>query len=258
MTDRAHMPATHASPNLLCYEELLAAQSDRYDWPVFDENLASSICYTSGTTGNPKGVLYSHRSTLLHTFAAALPDALIILRRDVILPGRADVPRQRVGHSVRSARWWAPSWCFPGPALDGKSLHELIEAEKVTVSAGVPTVWQGLLGTWSSTICASRRCADDRRRRGAAAGDAAHVRGEVRRRRVARVGHDRAVARSARVCALRPKHDGLDARALYASRRKQGRGVFGIDMKIVDPRRQRAAVGWQGVRRPPTCAGRGS
>ena len=78
MTDRAHMPAAEVAariPNLLCYEELLEAQDDRYAWPEFDENTASSLCYTSGTTGNPKGVLYSHRSTVLHAYAAAMPDA---------------------------------------------------------------------------------------------------------------------------------------------------------------------------------------
>ena len=86
MTDRAHMPATTAIPNLLCYEELLAVESDDYDWLEFDENLASSMCYTSGTTGNPKGVLYSHRSTLLHTMSVALPDALCFSAKDVIFP----------------------------------------------------------------------------------------------------------------------------------------------------------------------------
>ena len=86
MTDRAHMPADAKIPGLLCYEELLEAQDDAYAWPNFDENLASSLCYTSGTTGNPKGVLYSHRSTVLHTYAAALPDALNCSQRDAILP----------------------------------------------------------------------------------------------------------------------------------------------------------------------------
>ena len=89
MTDRAHMPAPEVAatiPGLLCYEDLMGAQDDAYTWPSFDENTASSLCYTSGTTGNPKGVLYSHRSTVLHTFAAALPDALNCSARDSILP----------------------------------------------------------------------------------------------------------------------------------------------------------------------------
>jgi acyl-CoA synthetase (AMP-forming)/AMP-acid ligase II len=86
MSDRAHMPAATTLPGLQCYEELLEQQDDRYHWPQFDENTASSLCYTSGTTGNPKGVLFSHRSTLLHTYAAALPDALNLSARDVVLP----------------------------------------------------------------------------------------------------------------------------------------------------------------------------
>src|SRR5512137_2244877 len=144
MTDRAHMPADSKVPGLLCYEERLADASDRFDWPSFDENSASSLCYTSGTTGNPKGALYSHRSTLLHTYAAALPDALNCSANDVILPV---VPMFHVN------AWGLPyvacmvgaKLVFPGPWLDGKSLHDLFEAEGVTVSAGVPTVWQGLL-----------------------------------------------------------------------------------------------------------------
>src|SRR5690349_9223869 len=86
MTDRTRMPASTAIPNLLCYEDLVAGESDVFDWPNFDENTASSLCYTSGTTGNPKGALYSHRSTMLHTFASALPDALNISAKETILP----------------------------------------------------------------------------------------------------------------------------------------------------------------------------
>src|SRR6478735_8965256 len=86
MTDRSRMPASTAIPNLLCYEDLLCAQADSFDWPLFDENTASSLCYTSGTTGNAKGALYSHRSTMLHTYAAALPDGLSCSSRDTILP----------------------------------------------------------------------------------------------------------------------------------------------------------------------------
>ncbi len=150
MTDRAHMPAITSIPDLLCYEDLIEMHVDDFVWPTFDENSASSLCYTSGTTGNPKGVLYSHRSTLLHTYAAALPDALNCSERDIILPV---VPMFHVN------AWGLPYMAcmvgaklvFPGPLLDGKSLYELFEAEKVTLSAGVPTVWQGLLAHVEAT-----------------------------------------------------------------------------------------------------------
>ena len=115
-----------------------------YDWPALDENTASSLCYTSGTTGNPKGALYSHRSTVLHAYAAALPDVMRLSARDSVLPV---VPMFHVN------AWGLPyaaalTGCklvFPGPNMDGKSLYELFEGEKVSFAAGVPTVWQMLL-----------------------------------------------------------------------------------------------------------------
>src|SRR3954468_24515111 len=147
MTDRAHMPTVMPGSALAgahCYEDLVEAQNDELEWPTFDEKTASCLCYTSGTTGNPKGVLYSHRSTLLHAYAAALPDALNLSAADAILPV---VPMFHVN------AWGLPYSCalmgaklvFPGPHLDGKSLHEMFEKEGVTMSAGVPTVWLGLL-----------------------------------------------------------------------------------------------------------------
>jgi acyl-CoA synthetase (AMP-forming)/AMP-acid ligase II len=143
MTDRAHMPKENI-PKLLCYEELLAAESGDYSWPTFDENTASGLCYTSGTTGHPKGVLYSHRTTILHSYAASLPDVFNCSARTVMLPV---VPMFHVN------AWGTPYFAalngaklvFPGAALDGKSLYELFETEKVTTTAGVPTVWLGLL-----------------------------------------------------------------------------------------------------------------
>ncbi len=144
LADRAHMPAQTSIPDLLSYEDLLAAESGDYDWPEFDENCASSICYTSGTTGHPKGAVYSHRSTILHAYGASLPDAMAMSAKDVVLPV---VPMFHVN------AWGIPyaaalvgcKLVMPGPHLDGKSLYELFEAEQVNYSAGVPTVWLGLL-----------------------------------------------------------------------------------------------------------------
>ena len=139
------LPADSGIPNLVSYEAWLPGQSSTYRWPQFDENTASSLCYTSGTTGNPKGVLYSHRSTLLHAYAAALPDSLNLSARDSVLPV---VPMFHVNAwgIPYSAALTGCKLVFPGPAMDGKSIYELIESEKVSYAAGVPTVWQMMLG----------------------------------------------------------------------------------------------------------------
>lgn len=143
MTDRAHMPAT-SLPNALCYEELLAAEDDDYRWPVFDENAASALCYTSGTTGRPKGVLYSHRSSMLHTFTVCAGDGIGINARDSILPV---VPMFHVNGwgIVYAAAMSGAKLVLPGAGMSGELLYELLDAEKVTFSAGVPTIWLGLL-----------------------------------------------------------------------------------------------------------------
>lgn len=143
MTDEENMPET-ALPNVYCYETLLSVQDDDYDWPQFDENTASSMCYSSGTTGNPKGVLYSHRSTVLHAWAAATPDMLGIAARDAVLPV---VPMFHVNAwgLPYTATMVGAKLVMPGMRMDGESIHELINDEGVTFSAGVPTVWLGLL-----------------------------------------------------------------------------------------------------------------
>ena len=144
MTDEAHMPET-SLPNAMCYETLLAAESSDYDWPQFDEMTASSLCYTSGTTGNPKGVLYAHRSTVLHSFAVCMQDVLGLSSRDTVLPV---VP---MFHANAWGLAYAAPMCgaklvMPGAAMDGESIYQLVDEEKVTMSAGVPTVWLMLLG----------------------------------------------------------------------------------------------------------------
>jgi len=233
MTDRAHMPQNTRIAGLLCYEDLLESGSDQFAWPEFDENTAASLCYTSGTTGNPKGVLYSHRSTVLHTFAAALPDALNCSVSDVILPV---VPMFHVN------AWGLPyvacmvgaKLVFPGPALDGKSLHELFENEGVTLSAGVPTVWQGLLAHVEANSLSFRTM-----RRTVIGGSAcppAMIRTFQERHQV-HVLHAWGMTELSplgTVCSFKPRHLALSQEERLAVQSKQGHALFGVDMKIVD------------------------
>jgi fatty-acyl-CoA synthase len=126
------------------YEALLAPCSDAFEFPMLDENAASMICYTSGTTGNPKGVVYSHRSMVMHTIVACMADSLAVGERDIVLP---------VVPMFHAAAWGLPyaavmagsNLVFPGPHLDAKSILELMQDEKVTIAAGVPTIWLGIL-----------------------------------------------------------------------------------------------------------------
>ena len=148
MCDRASMPLV--VPEALCFEELIAGQDANYTWPEFNERNAAALCYTSGTTGNPKGALYSHRSTVLHTFASVAPDGLSISAQETVLPV---VPMFHVN------AWGIPYACamagaklvMPGRDLDGKSLHELLDGEKVSLTAAVPAVWLGLLNHLRAT-----------------------------------------------------------------------------------------------------------
>ena len=235
MTDRAHLPeAAKSIPNLLVYEDLIDSQpDDAFEWPLFDENTASSLCYTSGTTGNPKGVLYSHRSTILHTMAAALPDALNCSARDVILPV---VPMFHVN------AWGLPyvgcmtgaKLVFPGAALDGKSLYELFESEKVTLSAGVPTVWQALLGH-----CDAGNLKFSTMRRTVIGGSACPP-------AMIRTFHDRydvqvlhawgmtEMSPLGTACTFKARHLDMSQEERFGVMARQGRAIYGVDMKVVD------------------------
>ena len=228
----ADLPEDSGIADLLCYETLLDSGSDAAPWPVFDEQRASTLCYTSGTTGNPKGVLYSHRSTMLHAFAGALPDALNCSARDVIMPV---VPMFHVN------AWGLPyvacmvgaKLVFPGPAMDGKSLYDLLEAEQVTVSAGVPTIWQGLLAyadlnrlTFSSmrrTVIGGAACPPAMLQR------FQHQHGV----QVLHAWGMTELSPLGTVATLKGGQGGLTAAQREALQGKQGRVPFGIDMQIV-------------------------
>jgi len=233
MADAEKLPAQSAATPLLAYEPLVEAAPDEFEWPALDENTASSLCYTSGTTGNPKGVLYSHRSTVLHAYAAALPDVMSLSASDVILPV---VPMFHVN------AWGLPyaaalvgcKIVFPGPALDGKSLHDLFEAEGVTMSAGVPTVWQGLL----SYVEANGLAFSTMRRTviGGSACPPAMMRAFEEKYRVT-VVHAWGMSETSPLGtsgALKSKHASMSAEERYAVKFKQGIALAGVDLKIVD------------------------
>ena len=139
-----------ALPDVKFYDALIADHSAQFEWPSFDENTASSLCYTSGTTGNPKGALYSHRSTILHTYAICLPDSLNLSANNVMLPV---VPMFHVNAwgTPYAAAMVGCTFVLPGPGLDGASLVHMIDEYKVTVALGVPTIWQGLLAAAKQT-----------------------------------------------------------------------------------------------------------
>jgi acyl-CoA synthetase (AMP-forming)/AMP-acid ligase II len=233
LCDADKLPADSGIPGLISYEAWIGGQSDRYTWPVFDENTASSMCYTSGTTGNPKAALYSHRSTILHAYAASLPDSMCISARDAILPV---VPMFHVNAwgIPYAAAMTGAKLVFPGGALDGKSVYELIEAEGVTFAAGVPTVWQMLLGhmkpaglkfsTLQRTVIGGSACPPamiDAFREDYDV-DVLHAWGMTE------------LSPLGTVCTLKNKHLKMPADAQMKIRMKQGRCIYGIEMKIVD------------------------
>jgi fatty-acyl-CoA synthase len=144
LCDAINMPGMPGMANVLCYEELIAAHGDEFNWPQFDERSAAALCYTSGTTGNPKGALYSHRSIVLNALSACLPGLVSLSPRDTVLPA---VPMFHVnGWCIPyAAPIGGATLVLPGQRLDAPSLYELLESQKVTVTAGVPTIWIALV-----------------------------------------------------------------------------------------------------------------
>jgi fatty-acyl-CoA synthase len=233
LCDADKLPADSGVPGLLSYEAWMGHQSDAYLWPDLDENSASSMCYTSGTTGNPKAALYSHRSTILHAYSGALPDSLNLSARDCVLPV---VPMFHVN------AWGIPysaaavgcKLVFPGPAMDGKSIYELLEAEKVTMAAGVPTVWQMLLGhmqagglkfsTMKRTVIGGSACPP------AMINTFNNTYGVA----VLHAWGMTEMSPLGTVCTLKNAQLALSPEAQTQVLLKQGRAVYGVDMKIVD------------------------
>lgn len=225
--------AAEKLPGLKFYDDLIADGDAAFDWPDLDENTASSLCYTSGTTGNPKGVLYSHRSTVLHSFGINLADSIAISAKEVVLPV---VPMFHVN------AWGAPYACamvgarmvMPGPGLDGPSLVKLIDTHKVSLALGVPTIWLGLLGeadkigsdlaSLKRTVVGGSACPPSmmttfREKYGV---ETIHAWGMTEMSPVGSINQPLA------------KHADLSEAEQHKMRENQGRPVYGVELEILD------------------------
>jgi YD repeat-containing protein len=224
-------------PKLPCYEQLISENGEDFEWPEFDERTACALCYTSGTTGNPKGALYSHRSTVLHAFGISLSDAIPLSARDTVCP---------VVPLFHACGWGTPytapmngaKLVLPGPRLDGQSLYELFESEGVTVSLGVPTVW---LGFDAYLAASGARCSELRWiLSGGSAVPPSLVEAFENRGIMLRQGWGMTeMSPLGTTAALKSKHLALDLPTQMKVKAKQGRPVFGVEMKIVGDAGQR-------------------
>ncbi|HEY6734245.1 MAG TPA: long-chain fatty acid--CoA ligase, partial [Roseiarcus sp.] len=235
LCEGSQLPKTKLD-GLLVYEEVLAKASSDYEWPLFDENTASTLCYTSGTTGNPKGVLYSHRSTLLHAFAACAGDALALVARDSIL---TVVPlfHANAWSLPFSAAMCGAKLVLPGPRLDPESLYMLLESEECTKAFGIPTIWLNFL-SWVEANKA-RLDLSKLKLKQVLSGGSAPPRATIEK------FHDllgvflqqgwgmTETSPLATVSSPLAKHEDLSASELIDMQAKQGRQVFGIDLKLV-------------------------
>ena len=218
---------------LLCYDDLLAASDDDYEWPQFDENTASALCYTSGTTGRPKGALYSHRSTVLHAYAIALPDVLDMRATSRILPV---VPMFHVNAwgIPYAAALTGATLVLPGRHLDGPNLTRLLNQERVTMSCGVPTVWLGLL---QHTRTSGEKLTTVKRIMTGGSAAPPLLIEAFRDELGVTVEHGWGMTELSPVGtynAAKPAQAGLTGQAAVQHMLKQGRVLSGIDMKIVD------------------------
>jgi acyl-CoA synthetase (AMP-forming)/AMP-acid ligase II len=232
LTDAAHMPATRLR-NAVAYEEWLAEADGDFNWVKLDENAAAGLCYTSGTTGEPKGVLYSHRSNVLHAMMTVTPDAFGLSARDTVLPV---VP-------LFHANSWSLAFAapmvgaglvMPGPKLDGPSIHELLETERVTFSAAVPTVWFALLQHMEAT---NTRLSSLTR---VAIGGSACPRAVVKTFEtkygvpVLHAWGMTEMSPVGSICSIKPDLDALDEEAVFDVKATQGYAPFGVEWRIVN------------------------
>jgi fatty-acyl-CoA synthase len=226
------MPQTSLK-NVVCYEDFIAAERADDAWPSFDERTASSLCYTSGTTGNPKGVLYAHRSTILHTMAAASRDVMGICARDCVLPVVPMFHANAWGIAY-TAPMAGAKLVFPGMKLDGASVYELMDQEKVTFSAGVPTVWLMLLGYMREH--GKKLPYMDRTIIGGSAAPPSMIETFEKEYDV-QVVHAWGMTEMSPLGTtgnMTPKVDAMPWAEQLKVKSKQGRGVYGVEMKITD------------------------
>jgi fatty-acyl-CoA synthase len=232
LTDESHMPTTSLR-NVIAYESLIADASDEFDWPSFPEETPSSLCYTSGTTGHPKGVIYTHRSNVLHAYAASAKDTIGVSNSDTVLMVVPMFHANSWGLAYSSPMVGA-KLVLPGARLDGESVYHLLDSEQVTYSAAVPTVWNMLLAHLQNTDQKLPHLAE------VIIGGSAVPRSMIEtfdREYDVTVVHVWGMTEMSPIgtaCRLKPFMKLLDYAQQVDARLKQGTPVFGVSMKIVD------------------------